>query len=290
MNSESFYIEWQDPSDNIIKYACLSSETGLYWSEDTSDNGIIDGSFLDTEYTVEDTIRQIAEQVKLKKGLQYNRKFCIKHPDDHKWLKVEKKSTGVRDEETNKLIYEYRATWSHKFRAVAVVSAITGRPQGNPGLQNKEYARAASEKSKLSRKKRIENVEKAARRLNFNPAEALIAWAMGDDTKLNTKQPITNSQRLKSLEILAGYSWAKPKPVDPNIVDKNKQQGPVVHVTLPSNSRELDKHVLTHDSAESLEEYFKDSYKEPDEFEAIEKEAGEYDEKTGAFSIPNNGR
>ncbi len=130
-----------------------------------------------------------------------------------------------------------------------------------------------------------------SKRLNFNPAEQLIAWAMGDDSKLNTKQPITNAQRIKSLEILASYTWAKPKPVDHAAIEKAKgqNQGPVVHVTLPSNSRELDKHVLTHESQESLDSYFQNAYKEPDEVEQLDEEAGEYDEDHGSF-IPSNGR
>ena len=158
-------------------------------------------------------------------------------------------------------------------------------------MQNKDYARKTSAKAKAERKKRLENIERAAKRLNFNPAEQLIAWAQGDEEKLNTKSPITNAQRLKSLEILASYSWAKPKPVDYAAIerDKNKHRGPVVHVTLPSNSRELSQHVLSHDSQESLDNYFKSTYKEPDEVAQLDEEAGDYDEETGMF-LPDNGR
>ncbi len=91
--------------------------------------------------------------------------------------------------------------------------------------------------------------------------------------------------------MLASYSWAKPKPFDAQLAEKNKQtnQGPVVHVTLPSNSRELDKHVLKHDTQDSLDNYFKEAYKEPDEVVQLDEEAGEYDEDNGFF-IPSNRR
>ena len=124
---ESFLIQWLDPSDNTLKYACLSYETGLCWSEDPDDNGALDGSFLLVEGEPSDTVRQLAEQYKLQKGRQFIRRYCIKHPLIHAYLKVEKKSTGQRDAD-GKLIREYRATWSHKFKSVSVISSLTGLP------------------------------------------------------------------------------------------------------------------------------------------------------------------
>lgn len=289
---DSFWIEWNGPDGNEeTQYLAVSAQSGLYWTADTQDVNIVDGAELETIYTLEDTLQQIGEKWKLKKGTQFERHNLFKHPVDHAWIAVEKKPTGQRDEETNKCIREYKAFWTRKFKSVVALSKITGKCQGNSGFQNKEYARNTSAKAKAERKRRLENIEKASKRLHFNPAEQLIAWAQGDEEKLNTKQPITNAQRIKCLEILAGYSWAKPKPFDAQLAEKNRQtnQGPVVHVTLPSNSRELDKHVLKHDTQDSLDNYFKEAYKEPDEVVQLDEEAGEYDEESGFF-IPSNRR
>lgn len=251
----SFYIDWLDPADRVLKYACLSAETGLYWSETTDDPGIIDGSFLPVEGTIENTVRQLSEQYKLKKGIQFNRKYCVKHPFIHAYLKVEKKHLGKRDED-GKPIREYYACWSHKFKGVSVISTITGRPQGNPSFQDKAYVKKTTEKSKASRKRRLENIENASKRLNFNPAEHLIAWATGDDTRLRTKQPITNAQRIKALEILAGYTWAKPKPLDPNLADK-RDTGPQVHLILPKDGSEVEGTGIEHKNEEDLNSFLK---------------------------------
>lgn len=289
-NVESFWIEWVDPADDLIKYFALSPDTGHYWTVDPNDPCIVDGAELETFYEDKDTYQQIGEKWKLKKGVAYERRNLFKNPNEHSWLAVEKKPTGERDED-DKPVRKYKAFWSKKFKSVVCISNITGQRQGNPKMQDKDYARQSSAKAKQERKRKLENIERASKRLAFNPAEQLIAWAQGDDSKLNTKEPIKNSQRLKALEILAGYTWAKPKPFDAQLAERNKQnnQGPVVHVTLPSNSRELDKHVISHDSQESLDNYFKNTYKEPDEVEQLDEEAGEYDEDHGSF-IPSNGR
>lgn len=250
---DSFLIEWLDPSDNVLKYACLSLETGLYWSENADDAGILDGSFLAVDGSIEDTTRQLAEQYKLQKGKQFNRRYCIKHPYLHAYFKVEKKFLGNRDE-SGKPIREYYASWSHKFKGVSVISSLTGRPQGNPSFQDKSYVKKTTEKSKASRKRRLENIENASKRLNFNPAEHLIAWATGDDTKLRTKQPITNAQRIKALEVLAGYTWAKPKPVDPNLTDR-RNSGPQVHLILPKDGSEVEGTGIEHKDEEGLNSF-----------------------------------
>lgn len=286
--SDEYWIEWVDPADDTLKYFALSPDTGHFWTSDVNDPCIVNGAELEVFYTIDDTLKQIGEKWKLKKGAAYERHNLFKHPSEHAWLAVEKKPTGRKDED-GKVIREYKAFWSRKFKSVVCVSRLTGQRQGNPQFQDKGYAQASAAKAKAERKKRLENVERVSKRLNFNPAEQLIAWAQGDDTKLNTKQPITNAQRIKSLEILASYVWAKPKPIDPNIADKQVNQGPTVHVTLPSNSRELDKHVLKHDSKDALDSYFQNTYKEPDEVAQVDDEAGDYDEEKGTF-LPSNGR
>ena len=291
-NNDSFWIEWNGPDGKEdAQYLAVSESSGLYWTQDVQDSNIVDGAELEIKYDIETTIKQLSEKWKLQKGKQFERFNLFKHPEKHCWLAVEKLPNGQRDPETNKVIRTYQAYWTHKFKAVAAISKVTGKCQGNAGFQNKQYAQKASQKAKEERRRRLENIEKASKRLNFNPAEQLIAWATGDEEKLNTKQPITNAQRLKSLEILASYTWAKPKPIDHAAIERNKQnnQGPVVHVTLPSNSRELDKHVISHDSQESLDNYFKNTYKEPDEVQQVDDEAGEYDEEQGVF-LPSNGR
>jgi len=289
---EEFWIEWEDPADDLKKYFALSPETGHYWTTDVNDPCIVNGAELDIIYSPEDTMKQIGEKWKLKKGAAYERHNLFKHPSPgiHAWLAVEKKPTGERDGE-NKVIRKFKAFYSRKFKSVVCISRLTGQRQGNPQMQDKDYARKSSAKAKEERKRRLENIEKASKRLHFNPAEQLIAWAQGDDSKLNTSEPIKNSQRIKALEILASYTWAKPKPVDHAAIERQKQgnQGPVVHVTLPSNSRELDKHVLKHDDQESLDSYFKNTYKEPDEVAELDEEAGDYDEDSGLF-IPSNNR
>lgn len=293
MGKDTFWIEWEgSPADPFEEthYLAVSKTAGMYWTTDTDDVNIVDGSSLQIKDTEEDTIKQIAEKWRLNKGRAFERKNLFKHPEENAWVCVENVSTGRKDED-GKTIREYQAYYSRKFKNLKALSKITGKRQGNVKFQDSDYARKTSANAKAARKKRLENVERAAKRLNFNPAEQLIAWAQGNEDKLNTKQPITNAQRLKSLEILASYSWAKPKPVDHAALERNKQgnQGPVVHVTLPSNSRELNQHVISHDSKESLDEYFKNTYKEPDEVQQVDDEAGEYDEEQGVF-LPSNDR
>jgi len=291
-NNDSWWIEWNGPDGTWdTQYLAVSKQAGMYWTEDTEDPNLVDGSELEIKDSIEDTLKQIGEKWRLGKGRAYERRNLFAHPNEHAYLCVENVSTGRRDEEDGKIIREYQAYYSRKFKNLKAISRLTGKRQGNVKFQDKDYARQSSQKAKAERKKRLENIERASKRLNFNPAEQLIAWAQGDEDKLNTKQPITNAQRIKCLEILASYNWAKPKPIDHAAIERQKQghQGPVVHVTLPSNSRELDKHVLTHDNQESLDSYFKNTYKEPDEVEQLEDEAGEYDEEQGVF-LPSNGR
>jgi len=287
---DQYWIVWNDPSDNLDKYFALSSETGHYWTTDVDDPNIVDGLSLDIVHTTEDTIKQIAEKWRMQKGKAYERKNLFQHPNEKAWLCVEKKPCGPKNPGTGKIPREYKAFWSRKFKSVVCISNITGQRQGNPSMNDKDYAKKNSAKAREERKRRLETMEKASKRLNFNPAEQLIAWAQGDETKLNTKEPIKNSQRIKALELLASYVWSKPKPYDPSLTDKSKEhQGPTIHVTLPSNSRELDQHVLKHDTQESLDTYFKNTYHEPDEIQQIDSEAGEYDEKQGVF-LPSNNR
>lgn len=289
---DSWWIEWDGPEGTWdTQYLAVSKQSGMYWAENTEDPNIVDGAELEIFDSIDDTIRQIGEKWRFNKGRAYERRNLFQHPAKHCYICVENVSTGTRDEDSGKIIREYRAYYSYKFKNLKALSRTTGKRQGNVKFQDKDYARKSSLKARAERKKRLENIEKASKRLGFNPAEQLIAWASGDEDKLNTKQPITNAQRIKCLEILASYSWAKPKPVDEHAIERQKEQnrGPTVHVTLPSNSRELDKHVISHDSRESLNEYFKNTYKEPDEVEQLDEEAGQYDEDQGVF-LPSNRR
>lgn len=287
-NNDSFWIEWNGPdSKEDTQYLAVSESSGLYWTQDVQDSNIVDGSELEIKYDIETTIKQLSEKWKLQKGKQFERFNLFKHPEKHCWLAVEKLPNGQRDPETNKVIRKYQAYWTHKFKAVAAISRVTGKCQGNAGFQNKQYAQKASQKAKEERRRRLENIEKASKRLNFNPAEQLIAWATGDEEKLNTKQPITNAQRLKSLEILASYTWAKPKPFDPQLADKMKKDtGPGINVVLPADGSEVKGKVLEHQSEEALQEYLSNSSKEVYSEYEEDTDAGSYDYQRARFELP----
>lgn len=291
---DTYWIDWVDPADGNSKYLAVSAASGHYWTEDTQDPNIVDGLSIPTKYEPEDTLRQIGEKWKDHDGRQYERHNLFKHPLEHAWIAVMKLPNGERDEESGKLTRTYQAFWSRRFKNVVCLHRMTGKCQGNPSFQDKGYAVSNAAKARVARKKKLENIESAAKRLNFNPAEQLIAWAQGDEEKLNTKQPITNAQRIKCLELLTSYTWAKPKPVDPVALEKAKQEsgsnGPTVHITLPSNSREMSGAVLEHKDSDTLDKYFQETYKEPDVVNQVDEEAGEYDEETGGFGLPSNGR
>jgi hypothetical protein len=254
------WMEWTDIGDNIRKYFALSEDTGMYWTEDTSDPNIVNMYDLEIRYTVEDTIKQIAEKYKMHTGKQFERFNLFKHPDkgEHAWLAVSKESTGKRDEE-GKIIRKYKAFFSRRFKSVLCVSRLTGRPQGNPKFQDKSYAKEASARAKAERKKRLANAQETAKKLNFDPMKRLALYAMGDKERLGLKEEIKPSLQLKSLEIYLKYSHQQMKPYSPQEMEKLKgsDQGPKINIVLPSDGSEDKNHVIEHKNTESLESYLK---------------------------------
>lgn len=292
MNNESFYIETEDG-----RYFCCSPTTGLYFTEDTSDLNIIDGSELPFKFNPEDTIQQIAEQVKMKKGTQFSRKDLFQHPSEKAWLSCSKEIVRYEDEEKKTgPIREYVPVWSRKFKLVTCISKSREKCQGNASWRTgSKSVKLANEKSRLAKKKRLENATEVAKKLNFDPLRRLALYAMGDKDGLGLSEDVKQGTQMKALETFLKYSHQQLKPFSPQEVEKlqSNKDVPVVHVTLPSNDRELGSAVIAHDSREALDDYFKGAYKtddEEDEYALIENEAGEYDEATGSFVLPGNGR
>lgn len=282
---ESFFIETEDG-----RYFACSPQSGFYFTDDPSDPNVVDGSALEIKFTVDDTIKQIAQQVKLNEGTQFDRHDLFKHPHENAWLACQKQTVGKDDDD--KPIKEYVPHWTRKFKYVTAISRSRESCQGNASWRKgSKSVKEANAQSRINRKKRLENATEAARKLNFNPMQELIAWAQGDAEKLNV-DGVTAAQRLKALEIFMGYAYSKPKPVDPAAErEKDKgHQGPSVNVILPSNDREMEGRVLTHNGRDELQKHFDKFEKEPDEVEQLDKEAGEYDEDTATFRLPDNER
>lgn len=281
---ESFFIETEDD-----RYFACSPQSGFYFTDDATDPNVVDGSELEIRFKVDDTIKQIASQVKLKEGTQFSRHDLFKHPHENAWLACKKETVG-KDGEDNP-IKEYVPHWSRKFKYVTAISRSRESCQGNANWRKgSQSVKEANVKSRIARKKRLESATESARKLNFNPMEQLIAWAQGDAEKLNLKD-VTPSQRLKALEIFMGYAYSKPKPIDPNIDKGDKgNSGPTVNVVLPSNDREMKDRVIEHQSQESLEEHFSKFEKEPDPVQEVDDEAGDYDEEKATFNLPDNER
>lgn len=263
---ESFWIEWKDPADDIVKFFALSQDTGHYWTDDTDDPNIVDGASLEIRYSLEDTVRQISEKWKMQKGKQFERYNLFQHsPSVKAWLAVGKESTGDRDED-NKLIREYRAHWSRRFKAVTCVSRITGRSQGNPKFQDKGYARQSAAKAKVERQKKLDSAQKAAKKLDFDPMKRLALYAMGDSERLGVKGDVKQSIQMKALETFLKYSHQQMKSYSPQEMEKLRggNSGPRVNIVLPSDGSENDEHVITHKDRESLDRYIEsgslDSY------------------------------
>lgn len=281
---DSFFIETDDG-----RYFACSPQSGFYFTDDASDPNVVDGSTLDIKFKVEDTIKQIASQVKLNEGTQYSRHDLFKHPHENAWLACQKQT--VAKDEDDKPIKEYVPHWSRKFKYVTAISRSREGCQGNASWRKgSQSVKEANARSRINRKKKLESATEAAKKLNFNPMQQLIAWAQGDAEKLNVKD-VTPAQRLKALEIFMGYAYSKPKPVDPHSQkEEQRQQGPTVNVVLPSNTREMEGRVIKHDNTGAVDEYLQKSNKEPDAFEEVEDEAGEYDEETSSFRLPSNAR
>lgn len=281
---DSFFIETDDG-----RYFACSPQSGFYFTEDASDPNVVDGSALEIKFKVDDTIKQIASQVKLNEGTQYSRHDLFKHPYENAWLACQKQT--VRKDDDDNPIKEFVPHWSRKFKYVTAISKSREGCQGNASWRKgSKSVKEANARSRINRKKKLESATEAAKKLNFNPMQQLIAWAQGDAEKLNVKD-VTPAQRLKALEIFMGYAYSKPKPVDPHSKkDEEKQQVNQVNVVLPSNSREMEGRVMAHDNTEAVDKYLSQSEKEPDALAELEDEAGEYDEETATFSIPNNER
>lgn len=277
---EQQWIEWLDPADNKLKYFALSSDTGIYWTEDTEDSLIVDASELPVKDSIDNTLTQIAEKYKMGKGKQYERFNLFKHPDPkiHAYLAVEKLPNGTRDEDTNKVNRSYSAYFTHKFKRVTCISRITGRPQGNPSMQNKDYARKSSIKAKEERKRKLASAQETAKKLNFDPLKRLALYAMGDSERLGLKEDIKPSLQLKSLEIYLKYSHQQMKPFSPQEMEKlrGSDTGPKINIVLPSDGSENKQYVIEHKDQESLDQYLKrggrDSYSDIDHETSVDDE------------------
>jgi hypothetical protein len=79
------------------------------------------------------------------------------------------------------------------------------------------------------------------------------------------------------------------KPYSPQEAEKlqNNKDIPTVHVTLPSNDRELSGKVLTHDSQETLDQYFRTAYQEEEEGVEPDEEVVEI---VKTLDLPDNKR
>jgi len=276
--SDKEIIDWIDPSDEKVKYFALSADTGHYWTEDPDDPLIVDVSELPIKHEIEDTIRQIAEKYKMGKGKQYERRNLFEHydPKEHAWLVVEKLPNGTRDPDTNKVNRDYQAYWSRKFKLVSCISRITGRCQGNPSMQNKEYARSTSAKAKAERKRKLANAQDTARRLHFDPLKRLALYAMGDSERLGLREEVKQSIQMKALETFLKYSHQQMKPYSPQEMERlrSTDTGPKINVILPSDGSEVKGSVLEHKDEQSLEEYLETGKYY---YEEQEKELEEHD-------------
>lgn len=256
--SDEYWIEWKDPADDTLKYFALSPDTGHFWTSDVNDPCIVNGNELEVIYTIDDTLKQIGEKWKLKKGVAYERHNLFKHPSEHAWLAVEKKPTGRKDED-GKVIREYKAFWSRKFKSVVCISRLTGQRQGNPQMQNKEYAQASAAKAKAERRKRLATAQETAKKLNFDPMKRLALYAMGDKEQLGLKEEVKPSIQMKALEVYLKYSHQVLKPYSPQEMEKlrGSDTGPKINIVLPSDGSENKQHVIQHKDQQALDSYLK---------------------------------
>ena len=256
--SDEYWIEWKDPADDTLKYFALSPDTGHFWTSDVNDPCIVNGAELEVIYTIDDTLKQIGEKWKLKKGVAYERHNLFKHPSEHAWLAVEKKPTGQKDED-GKVIRAYKAFWSRKFKSVVCISRLTGQRQGNPQMQNKEYAQASAAKAKAERRKRLATAQETAKKLNFDPMKRLALYAMGDKEQLGLKEEVKPSIQMKALEVYLKYSHQVLKPYSPQEMEKlrGSDTGPKINIVLPSDGSENKQHVIQHKDQQALDSYLK---------------------------------
>jgi hypothetical protein len=282
MPLETFYITTDDN-----RYFCCSPQVGFHFSDDADDPNIIDGSVLEIKYTKEDTLRQIAEQVKMSKGVHYSRKSLFQHPTEKAWLAIERRNVEGKEEK------EYTVFWSRKFKLVTCLSKITEKRQGNssftPGSQ---AAKLANEKSRLAKKKRLANATETAKKLNFDPLKRLALYALGDKDGLGLSGEVKQSTQMKALETYLRYSHQQMKPYSPQEAEKlqNNKDIPTVHVTLPSNNRELSSAVLSHDDATSFEDYLRGAYSTEDDADFSDTELEDEDNRllNGQFTVSDD--
>lgn len=272
MSSDSFYIE----NDNG-EFFCCSPQSGFYFSEDVNDPNIVDGSGLSIKYSKEDTLKQIHEQVRLKKGTQYSRKALLEHPNEKAWLAVERRT--VRKDSEGNALKEYQAFWSRKFKMVTCISRYTLKCQGNSAFKpGSKAAKVANEKSRLAKKKRLANATEVAKQLNFDPLKRLALYAMGDREGLGLNEDVKQSIQLKSLETYLKYSHQQMKPYSPQEIEalKKGDSGPRINIVLPADGSERKGDVIEHKSEQALQEYL--ARGSVGSYEEIENEVEDYDE------------
>lgn len=279
MSTDTFYISTDDG-----RYFCCSPQSGFYFSDDTDDPNIVDGSSLEVKYTKEDTIRQIAEQVKLSKGVHYSRKSLFQHPIEKAWLAVERRKVEGSEEK------EFQVFWSRKFKLVTCLSRVTEKRQGNSSFTpGSKAAKLANEKSRLAKKKRLASATETAKALNFDPMRRLALYAQGDKEGLGLSEEVKQSTQMKALETFLKYSHQQMKPYSPQEMEalRKGDSGPRINVILPADGSEVKGNVLEHKSEESLEEYLSRGSKGIySEFEEEEVSAGEYNHTTATFELP----
>lgn len=249
--NESFWVETKDG-----RYFCCSPQTGFYFSDDTNDPNIVDGAELEIKYEKEDTILQIAEQVKMKKGTQFSRKDLFQHPEEKAWLACEKKVVRVLEDKTK--VREYVPYWSRKFKSVVCISKTREKCQGNAAWRTgSKSVKEANAKAQMEKKKRLASAQETARKLNFDPMKRLALYAMGDSQGLGLNEEVKQSIQLKSLEVYLKYTHQQMRPFSPDEAAKLKEQnsGPKINVILPADGSEDTKHVLQHKDENALSEY-----------------------------------
>lgn len=247
---------WVETSDN--RYFCCSPQSGFYFSEDTNDPNIVNGAELEIKYTKDDTILQIAEQVKMKKGTQFSRKDLFQHPTEKAWLACEKKVVNTLEDGTK--IREYTPFWSRKFKSVVCISKTREKCQGNAAWRSgSRSVKEANAKAQMEKKRRLASAQETAKKLNFDPMKRLALYAMGDSQGLGIKEDVKQSIQLKSIELFLKYSHQQLKPYSPQEMEKLKgdDSGPKINVILPSDGSEEKQHVIAHKDEDALNNYLK---------------------------------
>lgn len=257
---------WVETSDN--RYFCCSPQSGFYFSEDSNDPNIVNGAELEIKYTVEDTITQIAEQVKMKKGTQFSRKDLFQHPNEKAWLACEKKLIKTLEDGTK--IREYTPFWSRKFKSVVCISKTREKCQGNAAWRTgSKSVKEANAKAQIEKKRRLASAQETARKLNFDPMKRLALYAMGDSQGLGINEEVKQSIQMKALETYLKYTHSQLKPYSEHEVEalKKKDSGPKINIILPANDDESPQGAIEHRSEGELQNYLKTGEKAYSELE-----------------------